>query len=684
VQSPIPFKYGSQTEATEEKMTHLKYRPEIDGLRAVSVVLVILHHLGFSALSGGYIGVDVFFVISGYLITKIVAGEIQGGRFSFANFYKRRIIRLAPAYFLVLAVTTVISMVVMLPAELLAYLKSVIFSTLFSANFFMWREVAGYFAEPAGRVPLLHLWSLAVEEQFYMFWPLALLILLRFTKPKYVWVIVAIAALAGLWVSEWGVNNYRAAAYYFMPTRAFELLIGALVAVIPRVQLGARAANGATLLGLVLIMVPAFTYSKETLFPGFSALVPCLGAALILAFANHQNDWVGRTLASSPLNFIGRISYPAYLWHWPLIVFLKIHLIEIDVYLAVAVIVATLVLSTLTYWYIEIPFKGMQNFKFIKVAGIGFALPATAFLLISGAASASKGWPERFDESLNIKSEAIFSRSNKIRGRCHEGNVSNPLPPDECILGVNKPGVDILLIGDSHANHFTGMIDVMAKDAGLRGYDITQSSTIYLPDARLFEAKDSKKEKIDFYTRNQVIKQKINQEKYKHIILGGKFSRALESSYSLSKDNTLNDGVFQSQFEKTVRQIIQTEASIYIIKGIPQYSYEVQNCTLNNQRFNLNNNCNMDIAEYNKQFNEWSIFLDYLLKKYPSIKIIDPALISCNISTCFSELSGVPLYRDWSHLNHMASKLIGELYIKKYGNPFKAPLTSPKIVAAVQ
>jgi peptidoglycan/LPS O-acetylase OafA/YrhL len=670
-------KYFYRSDAVRDKnMTHLKYRPEIDGLRAVSVMLVILHHLGFSVVSGGYVGVDVFFVISGYLITRIVVGEMQAGSFSFAIFYKRRIIRLAPAYFLVLAVTSVASAVVMLPAELLAYFKSVIFSTLFSANFFMWREVAGYFAEPASRVPLLHLWSLAVEEQFYIFWPPALLILLRFAKPKYVWGIVAIAALICLWASEWGVNNYRAAAYYLMPTRAFELLIGALVAVMPRVQMGARAANGVTLLGFVLVIVPGVAYSKETLFPGLSALVPCLGAALIIAFANHQNNWVGRILASAPLNFVGRISYPAYLWHWPLIVFLKIHLIDIDAYLAVAVIVATLLLSTLTYWYIEIPFKGMQSFKLIKVAGIGFALPATAFLLVSGAASASKGWPQRFDNSLNVKSEAIFSYSNKIRGRCHEGNVSNPLPPDECILGINKPGVDILLIGDSHANHFTGMIDVMAKDAGLRGYDITQSNTIYLPDARLFEAKDSKKEKVTFYARNQVIKQEINQGKYKYVVLGGKFSRALESSYSLNKDNTQNEGVFHSQLEKSVKEIIGAGAIVFIIKGVPQYAYEVQNCTINNQRFGLKNNCNMEIKEYQNQFFEWNTFLSYLVKKYPSVSVIDPALIVCNRNSCFSEINGVPLYRDWSHLNHIGSKYVGELYLKQFGNPFKGNLAA--------
>lgn len=614
---------------------------------------------------------DVFFVISGYLITKIIAAEMRQGSFSLKNFYKRRIIRLAPAYFLVLAVTSLASMIVMLPAELLAYFKSVVFSTLFSANFFMWREVGGYFGVLSGKVPLLHLWSLAVEEQFYIFWPLVFLGLYKLTKPKYLLVIIAILALIGLWVSEWGVTNYPAAAYYLMPTRAFELLIGALIAVMPRVQLNPREANGTTLLGMALIMVPALTYSTESSFPGVKALFPCFGAALIIAFANHRNDWVGRILSTRPLNFVGRISYPAYLWHWPLIVFLNIYLIEINVYVAAGVLATTLLLSMLTFWYVEKPAKTAQSFKFIRVAGFGFVLPAVAFLSFSVFAEVNSGWPYRFDKSLNIKSEAVLSYSNKIRGRCNEGNVENPLPPDECILGVDKPGVDILLIGDSHANHVTGMIDIMAKDAGLRGYDITQSSTIYLPDAHFFEDKIGRKEKLAFYARNQAIKNKLNNRKYKYVVLGGKFSRALEGLYSLSEDGTKTNGVFHDQMEKAIQEIIKTEAIVYIVKGLPYYTFEVQDCDLNNQRFNLKNNCNLSTKEYESQFNEWSIFLNYLVKKYPMVKIIDPALIVCDKNICFSELDGIPLYKDRSHLNYIGSKLIGELYIKKFGNPFK-------------
>lgn len=650
------------------------YRPEIDGLRAAAVLLVILHHLGLSALSGGYIGVDVFFVISGFLITQIIVKEIQDGTFSISGFYKRRIIRLAPAYFLVLIITTLASMIVMLPAELLVYFKSVIYSTLFLANLFMWQDVGGYFGILADKVPLLHLWSLAVEEQFYIFWPLILLGLCKVFKPKHLWIILAIAGLIGLYISEYGVYHYRAAAYYLMPTRAFELLIGALTTVVPRLQLNRSNANAATLLGLLMILVPAFRYSITTNFPGVNALAPCIGTALIIAFSHSQNNWVGRVLASAPMNFIGRISYPAYLWHWPLIVFLNIYLIKIDSYVALAGLATTLLLSTMTYWFIELPAKRAKGFKFTRVAGLGFALPAATFLSFSVFAQASKGWPQRFDESYNLKSTAILSYSQKIRGRCNEGNIEDPLPPDKCILGLNKPGVDILLIGDSYANHYTGMIDVMAQDAGLRAYDITQSYTIYLPEAHRFYIQDGEKvEHLNFYLRNKAIQKKIKKGKYKYVVLGASFSSSLKNAeYALAGDNShYGKQVFMSQLDVAIQEIIQTGAVPYLIKGNPIYSTQIQDCTLNNKRFNLNKNCDMSFDEYRDQIKEWDEYLNKLTNKYPLIKVIDPAFVICDSIKCHTEINGVPVYRDGSHLNDVGSRLIGSLYIEKFGNPFK-------------
>lgn len=196
-------------------MSLIRYQPHIDGLRAVAVLLVILHHLGdWAATRGGYVGVDVFFVISGFLITSIIRKELEAGTCTFGGFYKRRVIRLAPAYFTVLLATTIAAVLWMLPAELLGYARSMAASSLFLANFHMWKEIGDYFGAEAHTAPLLHLWSLAVEEQFYLFWPVALLLGHRLLGNRRMPWVVGAVAIAGVLASQWGVARYPAAAYY--------------------------------------------------------------------------------------------------------------------------------------------------------------------------------------------------------------------------------------------------------------------------------------------------------------------------------------------------------------------------------------------------------------------------------------------------------------------------------------
>lgn len=273
-------------------MSVIRYQPHIDGLRAVAVLLVIFHHLGdWGGLSGGYVGVDVFFVISGYLITSIVRTEVESGRFTFGGFYKRRVVRLAPAYFTVLLATTIAALIWMLPAELLAYVRSMAASSLFLANFHMWKEIGGYFGADADTAPLLHLWSLAVEEQFYLFWPVALLLGHRLLGARWMpWIVVTVA-IVGAVVSQWGVERYPAAAYYLLPTRFFELAVGATLAYLPAAAAQHRRVSQlAPILGVVLILYGAITFNPETLFPGYNALAPVLGAALLLRWGGAGGD----------------------------------------------------------------------------------------------------------------------------------------------------------------------------------------------------------------------------------------------------------------------------------------------------------------------------------------------------------------------------------------------------------
>lgn len=648
----------------------ITYRPEIDGLRTVSVMLVILHHLGWSVVPGGFVGVDVFFVISGYLITKIVSTEIRDGTFSVGNFYKRRIIRLAPAYFLVLAVTTIASLLVMLPAELLGYFESVVYSIFFIANFYIWQEVGGYFGGPSELVPLLHLWSLAVEEQFYIFWPLGLLVILKIVPARFVLALLAVVVLAGLAVSEWGVQNYRAAAYYLMPTRAFELLLGALLVFLPARNWGGVTRNIMGLAGLALILYAAVTYSKEKLFPGFSAIVPILGASLILVFSEAKSDLAGRLLSTSPMTSIGRISYPAYLWHWPMIAFLNIYMVEIDLVVGIYVLAATLALSFLTHIYFENPAKRLNRHAVKKIVGYGFGVPALAFFGLASHGASEEGWPQRFPQSLNLKSEALHSAADRIRGRCNQGGVTDPKPEDQCVLGVADRPVDFLLIGDSHANHFTGMLDVMAKNAGVRGYDITQSNTLYLPDAKSYYLLDGERREYEnFELRNAYLTQLIAEKKYKAVILAASFANHYDSSDFSAESGAVPKQVFEQKLEKAIMLIQDSGAVPYLIKGSPVLDGVVHNCTLKNQRFGLGADCDLEIEKHRAHFRNWNLLVDKLAAKYPKMLVIDPTKVMCNEVSCFTEINGIPLYKDSNHLNYMGSELIGQLYIARFGNP---------------
>lgn len=649
----------------------ITYRPEIDGLRAVSVMLVIFNHLGWSLFSGGFIGVDVFFVISGYLITAIVYKEVVAGEFSFAGFYKRRVLRLAPAYFTVLIAVTIASSIIMLPSELLNYFKSVVYSTFFLANFYMWREVGGYFGSNADVIPLLHLWSLAAEEQFYIFWPVTLLLFVKIFRKPFLFPLILVGLILSIGISEYGVKHYISASYYLMPTRIFELLFGAILVFLPKFTLGRIASTLLSLIGLCLIFFTAVTYKSDMYFPGLSAVLPCAGAALILQFSDSRINVVGKLLATPIMVHIGKLSYPAYLWHWPLIAFINIYEISINWEVSSLIVIITLILSQITYTYLERPTQNLKKYNSISVIGFGFVLPAIALLGLATYVKSVKGWPQRFSKSLDIKSEALLSFPNVVRGRCNEGNVEKPLPSDRCVLGEKDRPVDFLLVGDSHANHFTGMLDVMAKDAGLRGYDITQSSTIFLPDTKSFYKVNGKKVEMErFALRNKILVKEIQNTHYKAVILGAAFTEHYNGGdFEILDRNVASIDIFELKLAQAINLIQEAGSKAVIINDTPALGLIQADCTLKNERFSRSDNCDVSLQDQLKNAAAWDAVLDRLIKKYPKLMIIDPTKVLCDLEKCVSQIDGIPLYGKGSHLNQKGSELIGHKYISQYGNP---------------
>jgi peptidoglycan/LPS O-acetylase OafA/YrhL len=431
------------------------HRLDIDGLRALAVLLVILFHTGVGTFSGGFIGVDIFFVISGYLITGIIVRDLSRGSFSLGKFYERRVRRILPALLAVLLVSSIACYFLFLPQDLVRFAHS-LFAALFSySNVYFWTQ-AGYF-KPAYAKALLHTWSLGVEEQFYLFLPLTLY---AFRKRLAVvpWIVLCLA-MASFCSSEWLVLKNESDVAFYMPySRAWELFLGAALAFdLFRVPKGRLGRNCLALLGMLLIAIAAMSFKPQTPFPGASALLPCVGAALLLATGADGETVCARLLSIRPLVFIGLISYSVYLWNLPLITFAKMGGIQgvtdKGFVQKIAVILASLLLGWLSWRFVELPFRASgpkripRKQLFIGVAGAAALISAIgAIFLLSG------GLPLRFPEAA-VRVGAFLDADQEMRiGSCFitSGDHFSDFKETTC-TNADPKLQNYLLIGDSHA-----------------------------------------------------------------------------------------------------------------------------------------------------------------------------------------------------------------------------------------
>jgi peptidoglycan/LPS O-acetylase OafA/YrhL len=378
------------------------YRPDIDGLRALAVLAVVFYHTNFRAFSGGFAGVDIFFVISGYLITSIIAKDIQVEKFSFVTFYERRMRRIFPALFGVLLFCVPAAAVLLAPGDFLAFGKSLIATTAFASNFYFLRSAGadGYFSQAFNPQPLLHTWSLAVEEQFYLLFPALLILLTRRAKPRIAQFLAVIAVVSFL-LSIWLTGHKPISAFYRLDSRAWELLMGSLVAFKAAPPLTTRIAREiAGLAGLGLVACTVTLYSISTPFPGLSAFLPCFGTSLIIYAGEKGPSIVKSVLSFQPLVFIGVISYSLYLWHWPIIAFTEYFSAgDLSNYQTAAVIAGSLLMAFLCFEFIESPFRGADS-RVSRTQIFSFGLAASMATLVSGLAIiAGHGLPKRYGSS---------------------------------------------------------------------------------------------------------------------------------------------------------------------------------------------------------------------------------------------------------------------------------------------
>jgi peptidoglycan/LPS O-acetylase OafA/YrhL len=636
------------------------YNYQIDILRALAVFLVIFNHLNITIFQGGFIGVDIFLVISGFLITKnIINEQDQTNKIAIKSFYERRIVRLAPAFFTVIITCLIVFSIVLTQDELNSFLQSVLASISLTSNIYFSTQLNDYFHINAYSTPLLHIWSLSLEEQFYLIWPFILILIFKTKKNLYL-IFFSIFILISLTISEFLSQSQPIFAYYLLPSRFFEFCIGALIAVMPLKRANRHTIYILIIISLLVILASSFVINKFSKFPSYNALIPCIATAIIIYLSQQFHHKI-RLL--EPIYYLGKISYPMYLWHWPIIVYLSLYSISLTPLVCIIVILFTIICSSLTYEIIEKRAKkysitSKQNIKVFFLFPVCLVTAISLFLINVNTSN---------PQTIQITSEPTIKCVDQLQhplAECTFGNISNE-------------NIDVLLVGDSHANSLSGFVDIIAKDANLKGYEITHSSTAFLLNTERHIQINSNQDfqKIDdFKNLNNFKRDLILNNKFKFVVISGYFPDnwkrniyTTQDSLNANQKNSLIN--FRKGFDASIELILKTNALPIIINDTPLLSNIDINCNLRNP--DPLNQCYVDRHKHEEMQKEWKYELTRLEKKYKELIIIDLTNTICDKMKCYSYINTTPLYRDSQHLTYSGSKEIATKYLQNHKNPFK-------------
>jgi peptidoglycan/LPS O-acetylase OafA/YrhL len=647
------------------------YRRDIDGLRAIAITAVVLDHAGLGPVPGGYAGVDIFFVVSGYLITTLLCEEMAAGPFSIVRFYDRRIRRLLPALFAMLALVSAAAFPILNSLELSHLVRSSIAAVAFASNVFFLGST-GYFAPAADQMPLLHTWSLAVEEQFYILYPLALALLLR---PR--WRRLLPAALAGgivlsLGLAEWATGRFPDAAYYMLPTRAWELLLGALLAIPLPPRPGRIPAQLLAAAGLCLIAGSVMLYGAGAPFPGLAAAPPCLGAALIIhAGRRGGSTIVGRFLGSGVPVFLGRISYSLYLWHWPLLVLAGIYLDRdlTDAEAAAAVLIAV-ALAALSWRYVESPFRG-RGFRPERArarvrAGMASALALSAVLL--GLLALRHAVPPV--PALARAADAALTDVNAGRDGCLV--VGDALPPAEgCLFGPGAAtgAYEVVLWGDSHADHYAAGIAEAAGRAGLTMREIWKDGCPPLPGVRFTRPGSGELPRCP-PSIGAVFDFLLKAPNVRLLVLAARWSRwELERHPDVLVSDAVQPGAGPDSYRRAIPAALARLVEAMTARGVrvlllgevPAFPQVPGRCVFRAAiRGDDPSGCSIVDAGVSAEvlaFGDGTIA--DLVRAYAGTHAFFPSAALCDDRVCRAEAEGVLLYRDDQHLNPQGARYLG-------------------------
>ncbi|BCG95586.1 acyltransferase family protein [Mesorhizobium sp. 131-2-1] len=443
------------------------FRPDIEGLRGLAVAGVIAFHFGLTALPGGFAGVDIFFVISGYLITRHLVNEIsETGRLDLWRFYARRARRLLPAALFVILATLVAGAFILSPEEQSLYSKGAMFASAYMINLWLIRWSFDYFASDAANNPFIHFWSLSVEEQFYLAWP-ALLMLAAWLRPgkRAVILVIGLAGLVSFAVCAWLTTVAQPWAFYFSPLRAWEFAAGGLATLVPAAALRERRGLSAAMAsaGLALIAIAYLSFSEDAPFPGLLALVPVAGTVLmLLAGAAGARNGLSAVLALPPLQWVGKLSYSLYLWHWPVIVYAGMLTADLSTAQRLFCLALTLALSAFTYLFIENPIRRNGWLMANAARALVPAVLLTGTGVVAAYANARLAVHDLDPEQRVIAESAARPSTARARNGCVLDYET--VTPKPCVFGAKDAPRTIALFGDSHADHWsTPLIEAAEK-----------------------------------------------------------------------------------------------------------------------------------------------------------------------------------------------------------------------------
>ena len=608
----------------------MKYRPEIDGLRALALIPVILFHSGSEIFRGGFIGVDVFFVISGYLITTILIEDIENNRFSIINFYERRARRILPAMYFVMLVCIPFAWMWMLPSQIKEFSLSLLAVSLFSSNFLFWRE-SGYFEALADEKPLLHTWSLAVEEQFYLLFPVFLILVWRFGKNKVFWMII-LMTLFSLILSEWGWRNKPIANFYLAPTRAWELFSGAVLAFVIQKR-GIQKNNLLALIGLFAIIFSIFVFDESTPFPSVYATIPVFGVFLIVLFA-EKTTITAKLLSTKAFVGVGLISYSAYLWHQPLFAFARIKLNnEPSEILMVSLSIFSLALAIISWKYIEKPFRRKDKNSFSSRSILVFSITGIIVFTVLAAFGYNNN---RFKEIVggDVGHKVYHKYIDEKYNDCAPPQVANSALTWKGFLRCKQSGegeFDWLLLGDSHAEHLF---------LGLAQENPNINIAFYIFGAPPYLNEEKFQEIFEVISKIQTPKT---------IFLTMHFVTRVES------EETLMNGL-----ASTITYLQALGHRVILLGDIPRYDVSPEDCKYGESIKQVAQKCSMSFSNFQEQTQVYESALRKLSSSF-GIHFLQVHQPLCNKERCNMILNENILYRDNHHLNIPGSILIGKM-----------------------